>query len=93
MRFKELLRTTERVATPAGIKDRRRPGRNNQVNPHLIPLLRDPATADIPASLPGEVEAPPLGDGIVPAQGIVFGLALSVPVWVWVAGVVWAVLR
>ena len=93
MRFKKLLRPTERVAAPAGIKDRRRPERNDQVSRRFIPLLRDPATADIPAPLPCEVEAPLLGDDTTPARGIVFSLALGMLLWIWVAGVVWAVLR
>ncbi len=41
MRFKELLRPDEHAFPVSKIKDRRRPGRNNQVSPHLIPLLRN----------------------------------------------------
>ena len=93
MRFKELLQTAERIATPTDIKGRRRPGRNDQVSPHLIPLLRDPTTIGVPAPLPCEEAVPLLVDDTVPARGIVFGLALSIPVWVWVAAVAWAVLR
>jgi len=93
MQFKELLQTAERASTPAGIKGRRRPGRNDQVSPHLIPLLRDSAAVDTPAPPPYEREAPLLNDQLAPARGIAFGLALSVPLWAVIAGAVWAVLR
>ncbi len=93
MRFKELLQTAEQASTPAEIKDRRRLGRNDQVNPYLIPLLRDPTAVDIPAPPPCETEALPLSDQLAPARGIAFGLVLSVPLWAVVAGAVWAVLR
>ncbi len=93
MRFTELLQTAEQVSPPAEIKSRRRPGRNDQASPHLIPLLRSPATADIPMPPFGELDTPPLGDDLAPVRGIIFGLALSVPLWAGIAGVVWAVLR
>ena len=79
--------------TGSKIKGRRRPGRNDQASPHLIALLRSPATADIPMPPSGELDTPPLGDDLMPARGIIFGLALSVPLWAGIAGVVWAVLR
>ncbi len=96
MRFKELLRTAEQVPTPTRVKDRRRPGRSDHVDPHLIPLLRNPATMNISAPLPGEVNAPPLEDNLTPIQGITFDIVSSVPLWaviVGVAWVVWTVLR
>jgi len=93
MRFKELLQTAEQASTPAEIKGCRRLGRNDQVSPHLIPLLRDPAALDIPAPPPCETEAPPLDDHLAPIRGIIFGLVLSVPLWAVIAGAVWAVLR
>ena len=93
MRFKELLQTGKQASTPAEIKDRRRLGRNYQVNPHLIPLLRNAAAVDIPAPSPCETEALPLSDQLAPARGIAFGLMLSVPLWAVVAGAVWAILR
>jgi len=82
------------AASPAGaVEDRRRPGRHGQVSPHLTPLLRNPATADIPELCLGQVDAPPLGYDLGPARGLVFGLVLSVPLWAIIGGVVWAVLR
>ena len=93
MRMEELVPTVERDPLPAKIKGRRRPGRIDQVSPNLIPLLRNPPTADIPELLPGEVDLPPLEDEMAPATGIMFGLALSIPIWAAIAGTIWAVLR
>lgn len=88
MRFTALLQTAEEASTPADITGRRRPGRSDQVSPHLIPLLRSPATADIPMPPSGELDTPPFGDDLMPVRGIIFGLALSVPLWAGIAGVV-----
>ena len=93
MLLKELPQTDEQAPTPAEIKNRRRLGRNDQVSPHLILLLRDPAAVGIPAPPPYETETLPLSDQLAPARGIAFGLVLSVPLWAVVAGAVWAVLR
>ncbi len=93
MRFNELPQTSEQASSPAGIKGRRRPGRNDQVSPHLIPLLRDPAPANIPAPPPCEMETLLFNDQLVPARGIIFGLVLSVPLWAIIAGAMWVVLR
>jgi len=97
MRFKELRQAAEQVPTPARVKDRRRPGRSDQVDPHLIPLLRNPATMNISTPSPLEVNAsPPLEDNLTPIQGIIFDIVSSVPLWavsVGVAWVVWTVLR
>jgi hypothetical protein len=93
MRFQELLRPAEQAPVPDEIKDRRRPERNDQVSPHLIPLLRNPATMDVPALLPVEIDAPPLGEDQAFIKGIIFALALSVPLWAGIIAVGWAVLR
>ena len=90
MRFTELLRAAEQVPTLAQVKDRRRPRRSNQVDPHLLPLLRDPAMVDIPVPSPGELDAPPLEDDLTPAQGIIFDIVSSMPLWAVVVGVTWA---
>lgn len=92
-RVEELLPTVQQGLPPADIKGRRRPGRIDQLSPHLIPLLRDPSTADIPALLPGKVDLPPLQDDLVPVKGILFSLALSIPLWASIAMIVRAVLR
>lgn len=93
MRFKELLRPAEQAPAPVEIKGRRRPGRNEQVSPHLIPLLRNPATVDIPAPLPVEIDPLPLGQDRAFIKGILVALALSVPLWAGIIGAVRAVLR
>lgn len=92
-RFQELLRPAEQATVSDGIKDRRRPGRNDQVSPQLIPLLRKPATVDIPALLPGKMNALPLRGDRAFIRGIIFALALSVPFWAGIITVGWAVLR
>ncbi len=94
MRFRELLRPAEQILPSARVADRRRPGRNNQVSPPLIPLLRHPAAPDIPVLRPGKVDAPASRDDLAPVRGIAFSLALSVLLWIWIAGmIVWAVRR
>ena len=92
MRFKELLQAAEQVPTPAQVKDRRRLGRSDHVDPHLIPLLRNPATKNIATPSPDEVNAsPPLEDDLTPIQGIIFGVVSSVPLWAVIVGVAWVV--
>lgn len=72
-------------------KDRRRPGRPDQVSPSLVPLLRTPSVIEAaPAS--EMADGPPLDDALAPARGIAIGLVLSVPLWAAIGGVVWAVL-
>jgi len=97
MRFKELLRPAEQVSPFATIKDRRRPGRSDQVSPHLIPLLRNPARMDMPTRLPDKLETPLAADDLAHLKGIPLSLAVSLvlgmPFWVWLAGIVRAVLR
>ncbi len=97
MRFRELLRQAQHGPPPAKIKDRRRPGRGDQVSPHLIPLLRDPATVDIPAPLPDTLETPASGDDLAHLKGFPLSLAVSLvlgmPFWAWIAGIVRAVLH
>lgn len=90
MHFKELPQATGQVSTLTKIRTRRRPGRKTQVNQHLIPLLRDPTTVDIPEPV-GELDVPSLIDGLAPIQGIIVALVLSVPLWGGIAGVLWKV--
>ncbi len=89
----ELLRPTEQAPVPDETKDRRRRDRNDQVSPHLIPLPRNPATADIPALLPGKRDALSLGESQAFMKGIILASALSLPLWAGIIRVVWAVLR
>lgn len=92
MHFKEIIRTTGQVSAFTRIKTRRRPGRKDQVNSHLISLLRSPTTLDIPLPL-GEVDVPFLTDNLAPARGIFYGFVLSALLWGGIGGGLWAVLR
>ncbi len=60
------------LATPA---DRRRPGRPEAVNPHLIMLLRDPTAPEDPDLIQRSQ------DDLGAARGIAVGLVLSAPFW------------
>ncbi len=93
MQYKELLRTGEKPSTLPGSKDRRRAGRNGQGSPHLIPLMRNPATVEAPAPLLSNADAPFPDDNLDPARGVLFAVALSLPLWTGIAGIVWAVSR
>ncbi len=93
MRLKELLRASEQGPTPVEVKGRRRPERVAQVSPHLIPLLRNPATVDIPALLRAPAALPFLEDDFAFVKGIGFALVLSVPLWAIIGAVAWVVLR
>lgn len=93
MDFVELLEPTEQAAVFVEIKDRRRLGRSDQVSPHLIPLLRNPATVDIPAQLPGKVDVLPLGEGQAFVKGLIIALAISAALWAGIIGAACAVLH
>lgn len=97
MRFKELLRPAEQFSPPTKVKDRRRPGRNDQVSPHLISLLRNPARVDLAAPLPDKLGAPLARDDLAHLKGIplfsAISLVLGMPFWAWIGGIVRTVLR
>jgi hypothetical protein len=66
---------------------RRRPGRRDDAYPSLIPLLRG-SSRPIPddATVFADRTTMPAGpatedDALAPARGIIFGIALSVPIW------------
>ncbi|MBN9559944.1 MAG: hypothetical protein J0H14_04335 [Alphaproteobacteria bacterium] len=87
------LRHDEVAASDGGdVKiDRRRPGRPEHVSPHLIPLLRNAAEAEIPPD-----DAPVADrtqDDLGPAKGILAGLGLAIPLWGLIGLAVWWVLR
>ncbi len=97
MTLKEPLQTLEptlrgKLAAPAALNDRRRPDRLRDVSPHLIPLLRTSPTQDAFPGLSSEEGIAPFEDELTPARGIALGLVLSVPLWVIIGGVAWAVL-
>jgi hypothetical protein len=73
-------------------EDRRRPGRA-EVNPHLIPMLRDPAGLDSDLLLRDSTDPSPDRQDLAPAIGILVGLALSVPLWAIIGALVWAIWR
>ncbi len=74
--------TTEvKTPTEAATTDRRRPGRIEDVNPSLIPLLR---TGEMPPGLDETFEDDE-PDQITGARGVFFGVAFSAPLWVGIA--------
>lgn len=77
-------------AASAAPKDRRRPGRPEEVSSHLVPLLRTSSVVEAAAAFDMADGMP--GDALAPAKGIAVGLALSVPLWAVIGGVVWAAL-
>jgi hypothetical protein len=79
---------SETASTEAGVGtklSRRRPGRIDNVNPSLIPLLRGTVSPDIEDPVAGIPEVPATmdvdEDAMAPVRGIIFGIALSVPIW------------
>jgi hypothetical protein len=68
---------------------RRRPGRIENEHPPLIPLLRGKGGIHVDDVSPFIADAPldhtsmeQQKDALAPARGILFGIALSVPIWV-----------
>jgi hypothetical protein len=72
--------------TDHALKDRRRPGRSDDVSPGLISLLRGTACVDADAS--EWVEEP---DELAAARGVIAGLSLSVPLWLAIGLILWIV--
>ena len=93
IRFKELLRMAKQGSTPNGVKSCRRPEYNDQPSAHPIPLLRKSATVETYTSLPSEIDVPSSKDDLGPLKGIMLSSALGVSLWVWIAGIVWVMLR
>ena len=74
--------TTEvKTSTEAAVTDRRRPGRIEQVNPSLIPILR---TGEHPPHVNEPIEFDER-DQVAGARGLFFGVTLSAPLWVGIA--------
>ena len=92
MYFKEFPQAPGQISNLTKIRTRRRPGREAQVNQHLIPLLRNPTTIDIPAPI-SKVDVPFLRDDLAPMQGGIICLVLIVPLLGGVAGLFWEMLR
>ena len=71
--------------------DRRRPGRADDVNPNLVPLLRGEAAPDLLVS--DELD-PPYGlEHTTPMFGIAVSLVMSIPLLGILGLVAWAILR
>lgn len=69
----------------AASKDRRRPGRMDNVSPALIPLLRQNSNPADSSCLEGQDELLlDSGDDLGPARGVVVGAALSLPLWAFI---------
>ena len=74
------------------MRDRRRPGRPENVSPHLIPLLRNAASAEIApddAPVVDRAQDERAQDDLGPVRGIIAGLVLAVPLWSLIALAVW----
>lgn len=84
---------TASSSTSVGVDDRRRLNRLDRVSPYLISLLRGSASADTPAMLFDDVDAPPLGEDLAPARGFAIGLMLAIPAWAIIGTLIWAVLH
>jgi hypothetical protein len=81
------------AASAAVLDSRRRPGRTDQVSPHLIPLLRSPATVEIAAPQLTAESAKSFREDLPVACGIGVGFLLAVPAWAAVGWVTWALLH
>ena len=74
-------------AAPTTLPDRRRPGRIETDNPHLIALMRSAGRAALPEiadDLPG---APVEEDDLGPARGIGLAVGIGVLLWLLIAAV------
>ena len=71
--------------------NRRRPGRADDANPNLTPLLRAGA---VPCRLLSDEVDPPYGlKHTTPMLGIAVSVILSIPLWSVIGFVAWAILR
>ena len=84
---------TAPVPAPAALDGRRRPGRLAEVNPRLVPLLRNAAHEDVPTVLLTRAERSSLNEDLSMARGFGLGLLLAIPAWGAIGFVAWALLR
>jgi len=78
--------------------ERRRPGRVEFINPHVIALLRNPTTGDPDTSAEFSESVEDLGtsednDNLAPAKGILTGVLLALPFWALIGAGAWFLLR
>ena len=59
----------------------------------LVPLLHSPATADIREPLLGKADAQFTEDDLACVKGIMFAVALSMPLWAGIGALVWVAVR
>lgn len=93
MHSRTSLQAAEQAFTSTEVGGRRRPERNDQVSPHLIPLLRDPTTVGILPGPSDERGAPPQEHHLTPLQRNILDLAPGAPLWASIGVLAWAVLR
>lgn len=84
--------SAEQTPTSAKIT-RRRPGRNEQVSPHLINLLRNLTVSGSSVQPYNEWDAPASHDDLTAVRGIAFSLVLCILFWAGVSGAAWVVLH
>ena len=77
-------RQTAEIPVRQGGNERRRPGRIENISPHLIPLLRHPT---------GFVEPVPAEDNLRLPKGIAVGVLLAIPLWGLIIGGIMMVIR
>jgi hypothetical protein len=78
--------------------ERRRPGRVEFTNPHVIALLREPTAFDpaVSVEISGVEDlstADDDSDNLAPAKGILAGLLLALPLWALIGAGAWFFLR
>jgi hypothetical protein len=91
------VRITPETDIQATLNERRRAGRRPAAQ-ELLPLLRAPAEGeevpeDLLSLLKNAGELPIHVDPIAPARGIAIGVALSVPIWSAIGGLVYILLK
>jgi hypothetical protein len=80
----------DRPPLAATLTDRRRPGRADYENAHLIALLRDQPTIAAPPT--AEVYAVPQArwaDDLAPARGVIIGVSIGAAMWAAIVFAVW----
>jgi hypothetical protein len=77
------------------LADRRRLGRVDYQNPHLIELLRAPGEAPLPAEpveIPADADADADPDSPAAARGIIMGMLIGSSIWIAGGLITWLVL-